>query len=260
FAFPAGNGPDDLTLRLNGADLQIVQSATGAVRASKPLADTSAVVITGADAEDDTLQVDFAAGGFFAVPGDISFAGGTAGFDSLVVKGPPTPPGRPTASPTATGSGTVELTSGAQTSTIRFSGLEPVIVNNMPSFTFPAPTGANVVTVDTPEAGKSRISGTTGGVPFESVTFFDIQTFILDAAARDGAVPDDVTIQGTLAAHGLKNFTVNTGEGADRLTVNAKDLHLPDPTGAFTFNAGDDNDVIAATSDVTYTLTNTSLV
>src|SRR5262249_26221644 len=127
--------------------------------------------------------------------------------------------------------------------------------------TFSTPAGADVVTVDTPEAGKSRISGTSGGVAFESVTFFDIQTFILDAGAADGATAasDSVTINGTLAASGLKNFTVNTGEAADRPPVTAKDRRLPDPSGAFAFNAGNGNDVIAANADVDYTLTDTSL-
>lgn len=87
FTIPAGNGPNDLTLRLHGADLEIFDNTTEAVVASQPLAQTSAVHITGASDEGDTLRVDFAFGGFFTVPEGITFDGGAGGPDTLHVFG-----------------------------------------------------------------------------------------------------------------------------------------------------------------------------
>jgi hypothetical protein len=75
-----GVGSAAYRLRLSGADLQIVDDATGQVLLSKTLADTTAVAIQAADGVNTTLTVDFS-GGAFSVP--VSFVGGT-GTNTLV--------------------------------------------------------------------------------------------------------------------------------------------------------------------------------
>ena len=75
YTAPADSSADDLTLRLNIATLELIDNNDGGnVVASQLLADTSSVIVTGADGEDDQLTVDFSSP--FSVP--ISFAGGSA--------------------------------------------------------------------------------------------------------------------------------------------------------------------------------------
>ena len=76
--------PRDLTLRTYGEDLKVIDTFTGQQLASKPLKGISEVVIQGVDNQDDTLTLDFN-GGVIEVP--ITFHGGAAGFDSLVIEG-----------------------------------------------------------------------------------------------------------------------------------------------------------------------------
>jgi hypothetical protein len=47
--------PSDLTLRLNGEDLEIIDNLTGALLAGRPLGETSEIIIHGVDNLDDTL-------------------------------------------------------------------------------------------------------------------------------------------------------------------------------------------------------------
>ena len=68
-------GPNDLTLRLSGPDLQLVDTGTGDLLASQALADTSAVEVTGADGANDTLRIDFISVGSFTLAGGIAFDG-----------------------------------------------------------------------------------------------------------------------------------------------------------------------------------------
>src|SRR5207249_3006606 len=55
---------------------------------SRPLVAVSSVTIDGAANVDNHLTVDYQFGGFFAIPGGITFNGGTgAGNDGLLIKG-----------------------------------------------------------------------------------------------------------------------------------------------------------------------------
>jgi len=186
FATLAAGTDHDLTLRLDsaGETLELVDNAspTPSIVATAPedLENTTGVVITGEDDEDDTLTIDFGFGGAFdTIP--ISFDGGTqdSSGDSLRVVGSGADMANYTPDPADSGKGTIDIDGG---STITFTGLEPVTVSNMASFTFISPNPDDVLTVDRPGAGQNRISGTSGGVTFESVTFFDIADVIIDAA------------------------------------------------------------------------------
>ncbi|NLE36900.1 MAG: calcium-binding protein, partial [Pirellulaceae bacterium] len=165
---------------------------------------------------DDTLTVDFTNGN--PVPaGGFLFDGGTGGNDALAVVGNGSQIGSYLPGMT-TGDGIVDVDGSA----ITFTGLEPVIVNGMAEFTFVTPNSNDVLTVDSPAAGQNRVSGTSGGVVFEALTFFDIDHFKIDTATNDGplADPNDtVTWTADLVATGLISFTVETGAGDD--VVNA---------------------------------------
>src|SRR5262245_51886097 len=61
-AYPFGSAAADpraVTLRLSGADLQIVDAGTAAVLATQPLADTTDVSVTGAGGMADVFTIDF---------------------------------------------------------------------------------------------------------------------------------------------------------------------------------------------------------
>jgi hypothetical protein len=88
FAAVSGiHGANHFLLRRAGANLQIVDSDTGAVLRNAPLARTSGVSIKGADGRvDNTLTLDFS-GGSLAVPGGIAYDGGRGGYNVLALHG-----------------------------------------------------------------------------------------------------------------------------------------------------------------------------
>ncbi len=207
----------------------------------------------------DSLTLDFGNGSMIPDLG-LTYNGGsetgTPG-DSLRLIGTGGLSATYTPSATTPGEGTVSI--GGRT--VTFSDLEPVVASGFASFTLITPNSADVLTVDSPAAGRNRVSGSSDGVAFESLTFFDTTSVALNLGANDGASPDDaVSIDASgLVASGLQNFTINTGIGVDTLTITASSFSLPVAGGVFTFNAGPDIDLVDASADVSYTLTDTSL-
>ncbi|MCA8995327.1 MAG: VCBS repeat-containing protein [Planctomycetaceae bacterium] len=77
----------NLVLRKFGDDLQILNKATNSVVASRTLADTRAIFVTGTDERNDTLTIDFSTG-IFELPDFLRFDGGDGtGLDNLRVIG-----------------------------------------------------------------------------------------------------------------------------------------------------------------------------
>jgi hypothetical protein len=156
---------------------------------------------------------------------------GMAGSDTLLVQGNGaangtyTPANAVTAAhPEGNGLDERESRSGVVTvgaTTIAFEEFEPLVVSGVASFTFITPNAADVLTVDSPAAGQNRVFGTSEGVPFEAITFFDVTNFTVDMATNDGAgANDSFTIAATgLVASGLATFTVNGGPGNDVFRV-----------------------------------------
>src|SRR6185503_13324515 len=93
------------------------------------------------------------------------------------------------------------------------------VANLAASFTFITPGGADVITIDSPAAGQNRISGTSGGVAFESITFKNVGSVTIDTGTNDSSVSRDDVINfvGDLVALGLTHLIVNTGSGNDRV-------------------------------------------
>lgn len=210
------------------------------------------LIIQGADETDDTLIVDLSQGD---LPLSLTFHGGAGGYDTLVITGVTVgsyTPGQ------VFGDGTIQ----AGATFISFTGLEPVFIDGasvsgagpmgldtttLPStLTFITPLSADAITIDSPAAGQNRISGTSGGVPFESITFTNIQTVLIDTGTNDEADADGdtITIAGDLVATGLKNLAITTGSGDDTLVVQTAHFTLPAPGGAFVFDGGTDLDTV----------------
>ena len=84
FDVPAGNGPNDLLLRRNGTNIEIVDNNTGNIAYTEPL--KQSIIIAGADGEDDTLTVELQHSGIFgaALP-PVSFIGGQNDADRLII-------------------------------------------------------------------------------------------------------------------------------------------------------------------------------
>jgi M6 family metalloprotease-like protein len=104
---------------------------------------------------------------------------------------------------------------------ITFTELEPVTISNFASLTFVSAGSRDELVVDSPQAGQRRISGTSDGVAFESLTFFDVPEVTLDLARNDGADPFDRVVfePGELVARGLERFRIVTGEGEEEIIV-----------------------------------------
>jgi len=237
WAFRALAGQNDLTLQLSVDDARVLElvdnSTSGAVLTRHSLVETSYVLIAGLDDVDDTLILDFNEG--LSCNLDIEFNGGVGGFDSLLLAGN----NSLTADYTAIGtdSGIIRLSDGSATATVSFTGLEPVTVSGLTDYTFTASGGADVITIDSSAAGQNRISGTSGGVSFESVTFYDVTNLTIDAGTNDlpGDDADSITIDSTgLIASGLQNFTIITGNGNDIANI------VPSVNSVITFDDLDD--------------------
>src|SRR5262249_38676675 len=143
--------------------------------------------------------------------------------------------------PNVPGSGTVTTTDGPFTEVCQFSNLTPVIVHDVPSFTFRTAGSHDVLTVDSPEAGQNRIGGTSDGVAFETATFYNVPEVPRAAGppAAAGADPNDlITVPPAgLVASGLQTFRVAAGVGQDTLTLPGGSYALP-AGGALTFTGG----------------------
>src|SRR5260221_8459774 len=91
------------------------------------------------------------------------------------------------------------------------------------TFTFTTPStgaGNDVLAIDTLAAGENRISGTSGGVAFESVTFSNYAHVVINTGTNDQlGSQDNITFSGPLTAAGLQDLTVQTGSGNDTVDL-----------------------------------------
>jgi hypothetical protein len=259
YAFASGaTDPRAVTLRVNGANLEIIDDADSSVEASLALSSTSDVSVTGANGKNDQFTINFASGDFFSsgtFTGGITFAGNGGDTDTLFVNGSGTTPASDTTanyapSSVTAGNGIVTVATPAAdpiTSIgVTFSGLTAatsgITVHNMASFTLTPQGSSATLSVLRPTAGQNQISGTSGKA-IAPVNVFSIPAITLDASATTAS--DSITIGGNgLAATGLKDFTVKTGSAADTFADNAASFSLPTSGGAFTVNTGGGADTL----------------
>ncbi len=209
------NQHDDINVKLDSTGVYLEVQINGTVEYYEPFSTVDQLNVYGWGGN-DTLTVDFSNGD--PVPaGGLMYDGGTGADDALTVVGNGGSIGSYLPATTA-GEGVVNVDGSA----ITFTGLEPVMVSGMTEFTFITPNSNDSLMIDSPAAGRNRISGSSGGVAFESLTFFDVDHFKIDTAANDaplGTPNDTVSFGSDLVASGLLSFTVETGAGND--TVNA---------------------------------------
>ena len=204
----AANGvADTFLVRRNGAGTMIEVLANGVVAGTFDL--TTPVQINGST-DNDTVTFDYTNGD--AMPtGGVSFVGST-GTNTLNVTGA----GNVTTinyAPDSTTNGNGTLTIDAKTAT--FSGLTPLNVTEVTNFTLTTPNGDDALTIDSPSGTENRVSGTSGGVGFEAVTFSTVTNFIIDADANDDRSPaDTITFISDLLATSLSTFTVESAAGS----------------------------------------------
>jgi hypothetical protein len=138
FVFETASEKNELTLRINPIDrskVEIFDNIKGEVSFTQPVAEVEGVVICGSGEADDTLTVDFSIP--FWLEGGITFDGGAGWFDSLIFKGTDGINADYTAIGADSGMLVLSGSSDASASTfVRFTGLEPVTISGVSSYTF----------------------------------------------------------------------------------------------------------------------------
>ncbi len=206
----AGN---NFVLRRSGNNLQLLDN--GVVVDTRALNTLTDYTITGVPNVQDTLTVDLATGGFFALTGNLIFQGGAGGPDAVKVTGGNV--GQESITYTAADAGTVTLTpTGGQTLRLNYSTTEFVDLtgNSSTNLSVQLPAaGSQVAFSDGGTNGTSSLFSANG--TFTSTLFRDPSTALL---LNGGAGNDALNVRrlaGTMA-----NLFVDGGGGTNSLAVN----------------------------------------
>ncbi len=243
-------------------------SANGTTILSRDAAEIASLTVNGSG-DDDSLLVDLTGGD--AIPtGGVTFNGGgqqTPDGDDLSVLGTGSQSAVYTPDATTNGNGVITI-DGAP---ITFTGLEPVTLTSMADLTLVTPNAGDDISVSS-SGGTTEITGTSGGVGFESIAFSDIPTLTIDAATNGtGGDADSVTFASDLTDSLITSLTVNTGDGADTIDASAiSSVGINVDAGAGddtitgtqtddTLAGGDGTDRVIDTAAGTLTLTDTEL-
>jgi Ca2+-binding RTX toxin-like protein len=229
---------DSFVTQINGGNVEL--TVNGSMLLSEMVGDVKSLTVNGSS-DDDTLTVDYSNGNPLPI-GGLTFNGnGQINGDNLIILGDSTNTGVYTPSATTNGDGNVTIDGTG----INFTGLEPVTISDMASFTFVTPNGADVLTLDSPGAGQNRISGTSGGIGFEALTFSNIGSFAIDTATNGGAGEND-SVTFLTDVTGVSSLSVTTGQGDD--TIDASNVISVGLT--IVSGAGNDSITGSAVSDV----------
>ncbi|WP_161602531.1 trypsin-like serine protease [Tautonia marina] len=233
------NTDDDITIFVNGRSLGSVD-----------LAEVTELRLIGSN-DDDTFIIE----GDFDLP---VFVDGRRGNDELRIRRSGRDDDLVYRPGSNTGDGEIDVDTGSIVSTITFEDLEPLLISNVASYTLKT-TDRTVLTVAQAGPDRNIVTGThDGGVAFESVTFFDVDEFIIetdDVFSEN----DEFTVLTPLVAEDLDTFTIRSFGGNDTLTIGTN-FRLPSSGGSFTFDAGTGSgDLIKATGDSDLILSDTSL-
>jgi Ca2+-binding RTX toxin-like protein len=238
-----GNDGSSDTIRVTASGNSFQVFVNGRLATSFNRAEMTSLSLIGSD-DDDTFIIDRALAGTVDVDGGL-------GFDTIELVG--ASGGSYVYSPSDEFTGKGEISFGSNI--LKFLNLEPIVVSAIASFTLNLPGTSNLI-VETVNDAKSFVHGISNGIAFESVTFFQVSTFIINALSG-GA--DEFHVQTPLRAQGLDTFTINSGAGNDKL-VTGDDYRVPTGGGTgFTFNGGSGNDTVVVTGDSDFTLTPTAL-
>ena len=220
-----GSNAHVIALGINGSNYQL--TVDGTVKTA-PIVSVSSITITGTPNVDDTLTVDLS-GGPILVP--ISFDGGVAGYDTLVVTGT-------NADLTSVGTGPNSGTFTVGATVINYAGLEPVTDTGTPGNVVltTAATDDHLTLTDV-GGGNLKLHCTNGSV--EDTLFSDASTSVT-INLNGGNDTIDVTALGPFAG----SLTINGGTGADTFSIHglgsyAGAIHLTGGTGNDVFKLGD---------------------
>ncbi len=235
-------GGSDVIFRTQvvAGSLQLLRN--GVIVDSRPLASITSLTIDASAVTNSTFVLDVSQAGLMGLSGGIHFIANPSGNNFVEIDGTGTSTGIYRPDSTTTGDGEFIITNAGQTLHLSFSGLQPTLVNGMSSFVIQT-TGVNgndAVNVQSTLSGlidSYLVTGTSGGVAFESLAFYDVTTFTIDTGFNDVGAPnpDDIVTIGPMGgpvAQGLSNLIVSTGLGADLLTVDFSNGN-PIPVGAY---------------------------
>ncbi len=155
---------NDVTVRRNGANVEVVDNNDGgAVLTSVPITSTQSLTING-NINDDKVTVDYSSG-FFSLPDGIAIHGATSN-DQLIINGSGTEWATYHGEGGTLGNAHVSVQQGLQTSTIAFTGFEPLDVTGVLTFGVDGTlnVGAEALTIDsTLMAGLDGLTLISGG-------------------------------------------------------------------------------------------------
>ncbi|KAA1261316.1 Glucan 1,4-alpha-maltohexaosidase precursor [Rubripirellula obstinata] len=152
----AAIGATTVTVERNGDRIEVVDN-TGNVLISQTIAATDSLTITGANAIPESVTIDYAAGGFFDLDNGVVFNAGEGNGDALSVIGIPSGASAISAqyvsNNTMLGNATIVANSGTQSTSVHFSGVEPLSILGMANISF---TGTLQVGTDTLSLGSAN--------------------------------------------------------------------------------------------------------
>src|SRR4029079_12273659 len=76
-----------ISIRKNGANVEVFDVTNNTTIQSSPLALTHAIIVHGSTTQPDQVAVDYSFGGFFSLPAGIQLDGGAGSGDSLTITG-----------------------------------------------------------------------------------------------------------------------------------------------------------------------------
>ena len=227
-----GNDFDEFLIRRNGPMLEVFLD--GQLSRTLLYDAVERLIITGSD-DADWLVVDNSAGQSIPVGGiDFDGRGDSLGGDRIILIGSSSV-GSYLPDPAVTGAGTLQMDGGS----IRFQDLEPIVISGFAEFTFISPNSNDDIQIVKVSNTSNKITGTSGGVAFETLEFYDVTNLALDLASNDDPLdsPNDrVRFMQDVVATGLNRITIRTGPGKDLVdAINVTSTPIE-------FDAGDGED------------------
>lgn len=256
-------GADDLVLRKNGSNMELFDKGLNQVVESQPISQIRSVKITGQSSQADTLTIDMAFGGVFAIDNGIVFDGGSGVSDKFQVLGVS---GQSAVyRPSVSGIGLNDLL--INNKPISFIGAEDVLIAGITTLTIQTQGSADKLLLS---AGNginntvaSKLTGDSSGGFLKPLTFHNVRDVVVDTGIMDVGTTgnDKVSISKLgLKAAGLKNLTIKTGVGDDTLTINSTDLLLGVSGGVFSFDGDSGADKLIAYGNTNWILSSNSLL
>lgn len=216
-------GTHDLSLRRNGNVLELVDNVSSTVLRAAPLGETQSALVVGAAGRVNSLTIDEATGGAFALAQGVEFAGGAGGSDVLRVLG------------AAQATLTTGMLFGPSLPTVTFNGLEGASLTGGPEDNFFDAMGFGAAVTLTGNAGDDYLRGGSG------------KDRLLGGS-------DDDSLAG-----GSGNDVLDGGAGEDRLSGGGGDDQLTGGADDDVLDGGSGTDKLIESGNVNFTLSNTAL-